>query len=64
MTRAVQHMTVWLLSKPGAGVVRWGVGSTVEVTCRYMLTSTIQVFGMLSNVIKLLFVMLGSLAEC
>ena len=47
----------------------WGVdcggstvgGSTVEVTRRYMSTSTIQVFAMLSSVI---FFMPGSLAEC
>ena len=42
----------------------WGVdceGSTVKVTKRYMSTSTIQVFAMLSSVI---FSMPGSLAEC
>ena len=38
-----------------------GGGSTVEVTWRYRTTSTIQIFPTLSSVV---FVMLGSLAEC
>ena len=38
-----------------------GGGSTDDVTLRYITTSIIQIFALSSSVI---FVMLGSLAEC
>ena len=39
-----------------------GWGSTVKVTWRYLTTSTIQVFAMLSSVIY--YLMIGSLDDC